>query len=165
MREYIGSFFWRFFMPFVQDFIVIPTGTGQGGFSRSARVGDSSPGFPEVNTNVTINDIRTDQFSVLHFEVRGLTVANENPRIEVNGNFVGRISRYAMGSKGSDGESRFWMHQSLVIAGNRFRRGNNTITIRPAGWADSNSNDRFDDFDIRNMVLFYKTNIGATQLT
>ncbi|MEL6682126.1 MAG: hypothetical protein AAFQ09_05715, partial [Pseudomonadota bacterium] len=108
--------FWELSSPFVQDFFVIPTGTHQNGFSRSARVSDTSPGFPEVNTNVTIMAFVLISFPFCIFLGRDLTVANENPRIEVNGTFVGRIPHYAMGSKGADGDISFWMRQSLVIA-------------------------------------------------
>ena len=138
-------------MPTVQDFIVIS--------ERPVRVGDTAPGPDREEREITfsVSDIDTSQPAILHFEVRGLTVANEDPDVEINNREIGKINRYFMQNKGKDGESNFWFHQSMVVPRNAVSRGRNTLEIKAPSWKHANTKDRFDDFDIRNIVLFYKT--------
>ncbi|WP_179378163.1 hypothetical protein [Jannaschia marina] len=108
-----------------------------------------------------MHDIQTTEPCILHFEVKHLTVANENPAVEINNTRVGEIQRHFMRSKGSDGEVNFWLHQSLIVPANVVKNGANTLEISAPGWKDSNNSDRYDDFQIRNIVIFYRTRLLA----
>ena len=77
--------------------------------------------------------------------------------MEINNREIGKINRYFMQNKGKEGESRFWFHQSMVVPRNVVARGRNTLEIKSPSWKHANTKDRYDDFDIRNIVLFYKT--------
>ncbi len=144
---------------FVQDFQIIR--------ETPLLIGDGAPAGDREEREIPFNmhDIQTNQPCILHFEVRGLVVATENPAVEINNRKVGEIDRFHLRSKGSDGENHFWLHQSLIVPASRVINGRNTLEITAPGWRDSNTNDRFDDFQIRNIVIFYRTHLAAQTIS
>ena len=146
-------------MALTSDFLVIR--------EASTLIGDGAPANDREEREIPfrVTDIERGEAAILHFEIRNLTVATEDPAVEINNVRVGSIQRNALRSKGSDGEAGFWYHQSMVIPANRIRNGDNMLEITAPGWADSHTGDRFDDFQIRNVVLHYKTRIDARTLS
>ncbi|MEM9436917.1 MAG: hypothetical protein AAGA15_07735 [Pseudomonadota bacterium] len=144
---------------FVQDFQIIR--------QSPLLIGDGAPRGDQEEREVSfrMHDIQTNQPCILHFEVSGLTIATENPAVEINNRKVGEIQRFHLNDKGANGENRFWMHQSLIVPANRVVNGNNTLEITAPGWKHSNTNDRYDDFQIRNIVIFYRTHIAAQTIS
>lgn len=145
-------------MALVQDFQII---SSRETFIGDGRVNDKE----EVEFDFRLADISERHAAILQFEVQGLTVANENPDVEINNRKVGEIDRHFLRSKGTDGEMRFWMPQSMIIPGGRLRNGTNTLEITAPGWKHSHDRDRYDDFRIRNIVLYYRTSISARTLS
>lgn len=96
---------------------------------------------------------------LLQYEVRGLTVANEHPPVEINNDIVGHISVCDVTGKDNDYiADKIWFQQSMVIDPGFLNPGRNVLEIKAPSWAHANTQNRYDDFHIRNVVLMYKTN-------
>lgn len=85
----------------------------------------------------------------LLFEVQGLTATTESVVVSVNGEDVGRIHPY------EDTHTNF--HTQMISFAPEVLEGirPNNIQIQAVGFDNSSPGNRFDDFAITNMVVFY----------
>ena len=142
-------------MALVGDFKVIKKATTVIG--DAARKHDPDPEETEISFRLESN-FRSDQECLLQYEVRGLTVANEHPPVEMNNRTVGHISVCDVTGKDNDYiADNIWFQQSMVIAPGSLKSGSNVMEIKAPSWAHATTNNRYDDFYIRNIVLMYKT--------
>jgi hypothetical protein len=91
----------------------------------------------------------TSHPAMLMFNVSGLTQTNLSVIVKVNGTEVGRIYRYDGGNGGH------WFTQMIHIAGNQINDGDNVLQIQAVSWPGATSTNLYDDFSLKDVVVFY----------
>ena len=89
--------------------------------------------------------------AVLIFNVRGLTEATTNVVVKINNVEVGQIRPY----DGSADSPNNWYTQMIAVGGQELNDGNNELQIQAVGWPGATPNNLFDDFQLKDVVLFF----------
>lgn len=134
-------------MAFVQDFLVIR--------SRDTFVDQGARETLALRFN--LNGASVQHEAILNFDVQGLTAASCNPDIRINGRLVGEIDRLYMRARGCYGDVCFWMPHSLILPRGILRLGSNALEINGSCAAGNPLSG--DNFRLRNIVLYYRTEI------
>ena len=124
-------------------------------------IGDAAPEDDQEEREIPFrleSNFLIHERCLLQYEVRGLTVANQNPTVEINNKTVGNISVNDITGAGNDYiADKVWFQQSMVVEPGQLKPGNNTLEIKAPSWAHTTTHNKYDDFNIRNIVLMYKT--------
>lgn len=101
----------------------------------------------------------------LLFNVRGLTHATKDVPVRVNEQEIGRIHNYFPGGSGVDRtrvddphkhrQRDHYYTQMIAMAGGTLNNGENEIEIDAVDYPGSSGSNKFDDFDIKDMVCFF----------
>ena len=97
---------------------------------------------------------RGDMPAFLIFNIRGLSYTTENVPVKINNKVVGYIYPY----RGERETTRRWYTQMIPMTGSDLRDGNNEIEIRAVGWHGSIPENMYDDFVLKNVVIFFREN-------
>ena len=146
-------------MPLVGDFRLIVE-------DSPINLGDSNQVWQQ-NFNTGGRDANTPGFLI--FNVRGLTHSDRDVVVSINGTQVGVIHNYRPGGSGIDTtninqpekwrQSGHWYTQIIGFTGNQINDGNNTIQIQAVEFPENTSTNRFDDFEIKDLVCFFRQNV------
>lgn len=125
--------------------------------------GDSPITIGDGNTQWTKDFFtggRHNSPAILLFNVRGLTAAVQSVEVKVNGIEVGRIFPYSLANGAANNNiANQWFTQMIALGGSQIRgNGTNQLSIRAVGYPNSPSNDNFDDFQLKDVVLFFHQN-------
>jgi hypothetical protein len=131
-------------MPVLCDFVVI-----QG--DASAPVGDGHEEFDRTfSTGGRVS--YDDGGAFLLLSVRGLTHTDRDVDVQINGVSVGHISHYG----GQDETAGYWFTQIIHFPSIVLNDGNNRFEIRAVTWPGATPTNRFDDFDLKDVICFFK---------
>ncbi len=90
------------------------------------------------------------------FNVRGLTYANVDVKVKLNNKVVGNISRYGgLNDADRNENAKYWYTQMVAFNGSDLKNGNNEIQIEAVGFPGSTSSNKFDDFQVKDMMCFF----------
>ena len=128
-------------MPVVADFTLI-----QG--DNPVTIGD---GMPVWETTFNTGGRESNSPAFLIFNVRGLTHTNVNVNVKINNQVVGQIGRYP----GQDQTASYWFTQMIAVSGSTLNNGNNELQIDAVGWPGATNANKFDDFDLKDVVCFF----------
>ncbi|HEU4412362.1 MAG TPA: hypothetical protein VFS43_44380 [Polyangiaceae bacterium] len=126
----------------VTDYVVI-----QG--NSNLTIGD---GNQVLERNFTTAGRLAAEPAILAFDLRGLTNATQDVPVRINGVVVGSIAHYP----GELETAPFTFHQTITIGPNILRDGTNELEIRAVTFPGSSSTNVFDDFDLSNIVCYFK---------
>ena len=142
-------------MPVVCDFIEIVG-------DRPVTIGDKNPGW-EKSFNTAGRNRSHSGFLI--FNVRHLTHTDRDVPVRINGTRVGFIYNYRPGGGGIDRsngsqpekfrQADHWYTQMIAFSGRQIDSGDNTISIEAVSFPEDTSSNRFDDFQIKNLVCFF----------
>ncbi|WP_174134342.1 hypothetical protein [Parasulfitobacter algicola] len=109
---------------------------------------------------------RSSGFIILN--VSGLTHSDGSVVVSINGVEIGRIQNYRPGGAGisqSDGnqaekwrQAHHWYTQMIAFDGTRLRDGSNTLQIEAVDFPEDSASNRFDDFQVKDVVCFFHQN-------
>lgn len=133
-------------MPVVSDFTLIVG-------DSSVTIGDSLPVWEkQFNTGGR----RSDAPALLIFNVRGLTYANSSVNVKINNTTVGQIHPYSgLTNAERDNTANHWHTQMIAMNGTSLKDGDNEIQIEAVGFPGSTSTNKFDDFNVKDVVCFF----------
>jgi len=104
----------------------------------------------------------------LIFNLRDLTHTNLDVVVSLNGQEVGRIRHYFPGGPGvnptdiNDPHKQrhrgHWYTQMIAFTGSQINNGSNRIQIEAVEFPGNTGNNRFDDFQIKDMMCFFHQN-------
>jgi len=129
------------------DFTVIqgdnaqPIGDGHEEFERIFNTGGRNS-YPDGGAFLLLN-------------VRGLTHTDRDVDVQINGQSVGSIRHYG----GKDETASYWFTQMIHFPSNILRDGDNRIEIRAVTWPGSTPDNRFDDFELKDVICFFKQTV------
>ncbi|HYR08622.1 MAG TPA: hypothetical protein VEQ60_12660 [Longimicrobium sp.] len=142
-------------MPILCDFVIIVDDT-------PVTIGDSKPVF-EAQFNTGGRDSANPGFLI--FNVSGLTHADVDAVVSINGKQVGAIHPYRPGGAGIDTtninqpekwrQADHWYTQMIAFSGSTIFSGTNTIQIQAVQFPENSSSNRFDDFRIKDLICFF----------
>lgn len=127
-------------MPVLCDFIVI-----QGDVNR--RLGDGATLWEK---NFNTGGRHPGGAAILMLMVKGLTSADMNVDVKINGKGVGKIFRY----KGAHAQD--WFTQIINIGPGTLKDGDNEIQLEAVSWPGASATNLFDDFYLRDVVCFFQ---------
>lgn len=142
-------------MPVLCDFTQIVGDT-------PVNIGDSNPVW---SATFNTGGREASQTGFLILNVRGLTHSDLNVPVSLNGTQIGSIQTYRPGGAGIDTtnvnqpeklrQNDHWYTQMIAFSGNQINDGNNTIQIQAAQFPESTQSNRFDDFQIKDVICFF----------
>lgn len=133
-------------MPVLCDFTLIQ---GDG----PVTIGD---GLPVWEKTFNTGGRRSDQPALLIFNVRGLTRTNDSVNVKVNNTVVGQIHPYGgLTTAQKDDTAKYWYTQLIAMNGTELKDGNNEIQIEAVGFPESTPTNKFDDFNLKDVVCFF----------
>ncbi len=146
-------------MPVVCDFIQIIG-------DAPVTIGDSNVVLERsFNTGGREGGTGIDRTAFLIFNVRGLTHANQDVVVRVNGTQVGTIGHYFPGGPGVNTNDvndpsklrhqNHWYTQLIALTGSRLNNGNNELQIEAIRFPGSTGSNTFDDFQLKDMMCFF----------
>jgi len=149
-------------MPVVCDFIQI---IGDG----PVTIGDANTLFEaSFNTGGRYGVTGVASAAFLIFNVRGLTHANEDVVVSVNGVEIGTIGHYFPGGPGVntndiDDPNKLrhrlhWYTQLIALTGSQLNDGNNQLRIEAVRFPGNTGGNTFDDFQLKDMMCFFHQN-------
>lgn len=138
-------------MPIVADFIKLRGDT-------RVRIGDN--GLTSWEETFSIPLAKTDAVAVLTFMVKGLNAQSpdeatwtEDVDVKINNQVVGAIKTYP----GAD--VRYWYSQTILIEKNVLLAGENEIEIHAATHPDPAVGKIYDDFSLKDVILYFKEEV------
>lgn len=95
--------------------------------------------------------------ALLIFNVRGLTYANTNVNVKINNSTVGQIHRYGgLTNAERDDTANYWYTQMIAVSGSTLKAdGNNEIQIEAVGFPGATNTNKFDDFQLKDVICFF----------
>lgn len=95
--------------------------------------------------------------AILMLMVKGLTYAEDPAKVLINRTEVGKIYPYRYATREErEANKNHWFTQIINIGGGILKTsGANEIRIEAVGYPESGS-DAFDDFYVRDVVIFFK---------
>ena len=94
--------------------------------------------------------------ALLIFNVRGLTFTNVDVAVKINQQPVGKICRYGgVNDAARTDTSNYWYTQMIALNGSQLKNGNNEIQIEAVGWPGATNTNKFDDFQLMDVVCFF----------
>jgi len=116
-------------------------------------IGDALPVWEKTFNTGGRNSSAT---AFLIFNVRGLTFAQTNVNVKVNNVIVGSITPYGgLNKTEKDDVAKYYYTQMISLSGSQLNSGDNEIQIEAIGFPESTSSNKFDDFDVKNMMCFF----------
>ncbi|MEA5574351.1 hypothetical protein [Calothrix sp. UHCC 0171] len=92
----------------------------------------------------------------LIFNVRGLTYTNVDVNVKLNNRVIGKIARYGgLNDADKNENAKYWYTQMVAFNGSDLNNGNNEVQIEAVGFPGSTDTNRFDDFEIKDMMCFF----------
>jgi len=137
-------------MPVLCDFIQIVG-------DAPVTIGDSLPVW-EANFDTGGRKSGSDIFStaLLIFNVRGLTHTNLDVNVKINNVVVGKIYRYGgLNEAERNDTANYWYTQMIAMTGSQLKDGVNEIQIEAVGFPGATPTNKFDDFQLKNVVCFF----------
>ena len=134
-------------MPVLCDFTTI-LGVDDDGDEVEVTIGDANTEMERM-FNTGGRESGSPAFLILN--VRGLTHANEDVPVRINGVVVGSIRRYP----GEETTQDYWFTQMIPLKGSALHDGNNTLEIRAVSWTGATNGNLFDDFTLKSVVCFF----------
>jgi hypothetical protein len=108
------------------------------------------------------------QTAFLIFNVRGLTHANQDVVVSVNGTQQGTIGHYFPGGPGVNTNDindpnklrhqNHWYTQLIALTGSQLNDGDNQLQIEAVRFPGNTGTNTFDDFQIKDMMCFFHQN-------
>ena len=108
---------------------------------------------------------RSNSAGFLIFNVRHLTHSNLDVVVSINGSQVGVIHNYRPGGAGIDmtnvnqpekwRQADHWYTQMIAFTGDQINNGKNTIQIQAVQFPENTTDNKFDDFQIKDMFCFF----------
>ncbi|MGH3978339.1 MAG: hypothetical protein ACRDRZ_04965 [Pseudonocardiaceae bacterium] len=149
-------------MPVVSDFIQIIG-------DAPVTIGDANVVFEaSFNTGGREAGTSVGQTAFLIFNVRGLTHANQDVVVRVNGTEQGTIQHYFPGGPGvNEGDiddpaklrhQNHWYTQLIALTGSQLNDGDNELQIEAVRFPGNTAGNTFDDFQIKDMICFFHQN-------
>jgi hypothetical protein len=117
-------------------------------------IGDSNPVW-EQTFSTGGRDL--DGTAFLIFNIRGLTFADATVNVTVNDTIVGSIAPYGgLTTAERDDVAKYYYTQMISLTGAQLKStGNNEIQIEAVGWSGATNTNKFDDFQLKNMMCFF----------
>ena len=138
-------------MPVVCDFVQI-VGDGPVTIGDSNHVWEKPFNTGGRNTSYT---------ALLIFNIRGLTYATDAVDVKINNRVVGQIAPYrGLSNAERDNTAKHWYTQMIAMNGSELNSGDNEIQIEAVGYPEATGSNKFDDFQIKNMVCFFHQSAG-----
>jgi hypothetical protein len=133
-------------MAIVSDFAVILGDT-------EVRVGDRATSWEkDFNTGG-----RVSGNAVLMLMVKGLTYATKTVDVKINDMTVGQIfPNYWPTKELRDADAEHWYTQIINVTGSMIKDGTNRMKIGAIGFGGSSPANEYDDFYIRDIVIFFQ---------
>lgn len=128
-------------MPVLCDFTQIVGNT-------PVNIGD---GLPVWEKQFLTGGRRPDETALLIFNVRGLTYANVDVDVKINNQKIGQIALYGGKNQGENS----WYTQMIAMAGSTLNNGGNEIQIEAVGYEGATNNDKFDNFELKDVICFF----------
>jgi hypothetical protein len=142
-------------MPVLSDFTQIIGDT-------PVTIGDSNPVW---SGSFNTGGREAGQPGFLIFNVRGLTHSDLDVPVSINGTQVGTIHNYRPGGSGIDTtnvnqpekfrQADHWYTQMIAFTGTQINDGDNRIQIQAVQFPENTQTNRFDEFEIKNLVCFF----------
>lgn len=134
-------------MALVSDFTVI-----QG--NADHLVGDPATLW-EQNFNVW--GYKEGSQAMLIFMVKGLTYATEGVDVKINNKVVGQIFPYRWPTKEMrNAAASHYYTQIINIGGDALTPGKNELQIEAIGFPEESGSNKFDNFEIRDLMCFFQ---------
>lgn len=116
-------------------------------------IGDALPVWEK---NFNTGGRHRDGTAFIIFNIRGLTYADANIDVKINNRSIGRIYPYpCLNDADRNNVARHWYTQMIAMNGSELNNGDNEIQINAVGFAGSNNANRFDDFEIKDVMCFF----------
>ncbi|MDP8304924.1 MAG: hypothetical protein RAO75_00180 [Candidatus Chlorobium antarcticum] len=133
-------------MPVLCDFIQIVGDT-------PVTIGDSQAVW-EANFNT--GGRYSSGTAFLIFNIRGLTYTNKNVNVKINNKNIGQIARYGgLSNEERNNIAGFWYTQMIAMNGSTLNDGKNEIQIEAVGFPGSDNANKFDDFQLKDVMCFF----------
>ena len=133
-------------MPVVCDFTQIIG-------DEPVKIGDSQPVW---EANFDTGGVHQPGWAFLIFNVRGLTYTNVNVNVKINNVVIGQIARYGGSNDAERNErAKYWYTQTITMYGSKLRNGSNEIQIEAVGFPGATNDNKFDDFELKDMMCFF----------
>lgn len=92
----------------------------------------------------------------LIFNVRGLTFTAMNVNVKINNFVIGQIARYGgLNDEERRDTANYWYTQMIAMEGSRLNNGSNEIQIEAVGFPGATNTNKFDDFELKDMMCFF----------
>jgi hypothetical protein len=116
-------------------------------------IGDSLPVWEKT---FSIGGLHASSPALLMFNVRGLTFTNVDVIVKINGHDVGKIYRYGgVNDAAKTDNANYWYTQLIALNGTQLKNGSNEIQIEAVGWPGATDKNKFDDFQLKDVVCFF----------
>lgn len=120
----------------------------------SVLIGDGHEEWDET-FNTGGRNSYSDGGAFLLLNVRGLTHTDRDVDVQINGRSVGKIRHYG-GQKETAG---YWFTQMIHFPSSILHDGDNRIEIRAVTWPGTTPANRFDDFELKDVICFFKQTV------
>ncbi|HKS39055.1 MAG TPA: hypothetical protein VJX74_00465 [Blastocatellia bacterium] len=119
----------------------------------SITIGD---GLPVWEKKFNTGGRRSDAPALLIFNVKGLTRSTSSVNVKINNLVVGQIHPYSdLTIAARDDNAKNWFTQMIAMNGTELKDGDNEIQIEAVGFPESTSTNKFDDFQLKDVVCFF----------